>query len=142
MGHLRTAAKAYESVMRARRMLQSVHWVLGIFSAISLWPLLPVQGLNTATNGFGLLKVLQTILGWAPYVISSYYARSVLDGNYRGVLAFTIGAVPITGLAVGFYWNVFALVDRPPLILISACVTICLIGIARLCKMIFRKSAL
>jgi hypothetical protein len=136
----KTAAEAYESVMHARKMLPSVHWVLGILSAISLWPLLPVRGVNTATSGIGILTILQTILGWAPYVVSGFYARSVLDGNYRGVIAFTIGAILITVLSVGFYLNIFRLPDKPNLVLISICVTLGLLALARLCQVIWHKS--
>jgi hypothetical protein len=135
------AAEEYESVMHARKMLPSAHWVLGVLSAISLWPLLPVRGVNAATSGIGFLTILQTIFGWMPYVISGFYAPSVLDGNYRGVIAFIIGAVLITALAVGFYLNIFALSDKPPLILISVCVTIGLLALARLCQMICHRSA-
>jgi hypothetical protein len=77
--------------VRARKLLVAVHWALGILNAVSLWPLLPAQGLNIATSGSGLLKVIQTTLGWAPYVISGFYASSLLDGNRRAVLAFTSG---------------------------------------------------
>jgi hypothetical protein len=133
----------YESVVRAPKILLTVHWVLGIFSAISLFPLLPAQGIYTSgTSGAGLVMVFQTIFGWAPYLISNFYARSVLGGNYRAVIAFTIGAVLITGLAAAFYLNLIALNAKPSLILISVCVTIGLLAVARLCQMIWQRSAL
>jgi hypothetical protein len=135
------AGDSYESVMRARKILWVVHWVLGILSAMSLWSLVPAQGLNIATSGSGLLKVVQTILGWAPYAISGFYAPSLLDGNYRGVIAFAIGAVAITGLSVCFYLNLFSLSQKPSLILISVGVAISLIALARLCQMIWHTSA-
>jgi len=135
-----TAGEAYESVARARRVLKCVHWVLGTLSAVSLLSLLPVQELNTAfTRGAGLVMFFRTIFGWAPYVISGIYASYVLDGNYRGVLAFTFGALTATAIAIGLYLNVFALHDKPPVIVISVSVGICLIAFARLCAVIPTK---
>jgi hypothetical protein len=99
-----------------------------------MWPLLPAMGISSATNGIGFGPLLQTIPGWAPYLISGLYAPSLLDGNYRGAVAFTIGAVLMTGVAVGLYLNLFALNDTPPLILISVCVTIGLLALAWLCR--------
>ena len=142
MRQIRVAGETYESVVRARKLLVAVHWVLGILSAVSLWTLLPAQGLIIATSGSGLLKVIQTTLGWAPYLVSGFYASSLLDGNYRAVLAFTIGSLVITAVAVSFYLNIYALNNRPPLIFVSIGVTICLIALARLCQMIWPSHAI
>jgi threonine/homoserine efflux transporter RhtA len=143
MHQKKTAGESYEAALRARRNVVGVHWVLAIVSAVSLLVLLPAQGLNTSfTRGAGLVIVFETIFGWAPYVVSGFYAPSVLDGNHRAVIAFTIGAVLITGLAISFYLNVFALHEKPPLILISICVTMGLLALARLCQMIWQRSAL
>ena len=142
MRHIGAAGEAYESVVRARKLLVAVHCVLGILTAISLWPLLPAQGLNIATSGSGLLKVIQTTLGWLPYVISGFYASSHLDGNRRAVVAFSVGSLAITAVAVSFYLNIYSLNNRPPLIFISIGVTICLIALARLCQRLWRPIAI
>ena len=142
MHPIKTASETHEAELRARRKVVGVHWALAIVSAVSLLPLLPAQGLNTAfTTGAGLRIVFETIFGWAPYVISGFYAPSVLNGSHRAVIAFTIGAVLITAVAISCYLNVFPLHYKPPLILISICVTIGLLALARLCQMGWRTSA-
>ena len=101
MHPIKTASETHEAELRARRKVVGVHWALAIVSAVSLLPLLPAQGLNTSfTSGAGLRMVFETIFGWAPYVISGFYAPSVLNGSHRAVIAFTIGAVLITALAI------------------------------------------
>lgn len=49
---------------------------------------------------------------------------------------FTIGAVAIAAAGAALYQNLFAIQQQPPATLISAGVTVALLGLAKICSLI------
>jgi hypothetical protein len=135
MNSSQTPGRAFDAVIVARRRLSVAHWVLGILGSISLWPQLPYEHLNNAfASGAGIVIIFRCALGWAPYLISWFYSKSVLDGNARGALAFSIGAALITLVGFGLYQNLLSFREAPSPYLVSIAVTLSLIGLAKACS--------
>jgi hypothetical protein len=135
MNNSPTPGQALDVVIVARRRLSVAHWVLGILGSISLWPQLPYQHLNNAfASGAGIVMIFRCALGWAPYLISWFYSKSVLEGNRSGTLAFSIGAALITLAGLSLYQNLLSFREAPSPYLVSIAVTLSLIGLAKACS--------
>jgi hypothetical protein len=136
-----TPSKAYDSVVYVGMLLHGFHWIFGIVSSVCLLTFLPTQHLNNAfASGAGIVAIARCIFGWAPYLVSWFYSRSVLEGNRRGAVAFAIGGIAISGLAVASYQNKFGFQVRPSQLLISVLTMLGLIGLAKLCSAIWTVS--
>jgi hypothetical protein len=138
MNSSQTPGRAFDAVIVARRRLSVAHWALGILGSIGLWPQLPYQHLNNAfASGAGIVIIFRCAIGWAPYLISWFYSKSVLDGNGRGVLAFSIGAALITLAGFSLYQNIFSFRQAPSPYIVSVAVMLSLIGLAKACSVLW-----
>jgi len=135
-----TPGQASDAAILARKRLGLAHRILGVVGALSLWGQSPAPHLRAFSRGAGFVMIILSILGWGPYLISWLYSRSLLDGNSKGALAFGIGAAAVTLVGAVLYQNVFAFQLRPPSIVVSGAVTLSLIGLAKLCSLIFPPS--
>ena len=137
MRRQQTPGRAYESVIVARRRIRAVHWILGIVASFSVWTQ-SLPHFNAFSRGSGWIMIVFSAFGWAPYVISWIYSRPLLDDNPKGVVGFGVGASTVTAVAAGLYQNIFAFQQKPPAIVVSIGVTLCLIGLAKLCSTIWQ----
>jgi hypothetical protein len=137
MSRQKTSGKKYEAIIIARRRIRAIHLILGIVASFSLWVQSPPPHFNAFSRGAGWILIVFSIFGWAPYVISWIYSRPLLDDNAKAVVGFGVGASILTAIAAGFYQNIFAFQQKPPMIVISVSVTLCLIGLAKMCSAIW-----
>jgi hypothetical protein len=137
MANSKNPGQAFEAVVHARQRIRIVHLVLALVGSFSVWTGSPPPHFNAFSRGAGWIMIVISVLGWAPYLVSWLYSRSILDGNSRGVTMFTIGAIAIAAAGTAFYQNLFAVQQQPPAILVSAGVTVALLGLAKISSVIW-----
>jgi hypothetical protein len=137
-----TPGEAYDSVIISGRVLAAVHLILGVIASFSVWDFResPVQHLNAFRRGAGLVMIAVSALGWSPYLLSWIYSRIVLDGNRRGVVAFSIAATAVTAVAVGLYQHLFSFQPQPPAAAVSGGVAVLLLLLAKGCAMMWPRA--
>lgn len=132
--------EAYDRLMQDRRRLAITHFLLGLVASFVYYTrptslhLMPIF-----VRSYGLAVMVTTVLAWAPYLLSWRVSRSILAGSRRGVMAFIPIAVAITIGAAAFYLSLFE--TQLPMIILSACVALLLVGAAGLCVVIGGASA-
>ena len=134
--------KKFEAIVHAQQRIRIVHILLALVGSFSLWKGSLPPHFNVFARGMGLEMTLFSALGWAPYLFSWLYSRSILDGSSKGVGVFTIGAIVIAAGGFALYQNLFGIQRPPSPILISAAVTVALLGLGKICSMIFPQTGL
>jgi hypothetical protein len=137
MASSNTPGQAFEAVIVARHRLRTLHLILALVASFSLSTGAPLPHFNAFNRGAGWGVILISVFGWAPYFISWFYSRSALEGNSRGVIAFTVGALLITLIGAGLYQNTFGFQENLAVPVVSAGVTLSLIGVAKVCSMVW-----
>jgi hypothetical protein len=124
------------------RHIWFAHAVLGIGSAFVYW-LVPGTfhpHIHTPRRGDGLIVILQTMLAWAPYLLSGFYSCAVLSTrDPKATFAYIALATSVGVVAALLYANIFDMTETPPPLLVSAGVTILLFAAATLCAAIWRS---
>lgn len=132
---LRRPGEIYDRVVGDRRRLAIAHFSLGLITSFiyfirptSFHPRVMIPG------NYGFTLVAVTLIAWVPYLLSWRVSREILSGSKRGVMVFIPLAVAITIGAAAFYLNLWGF--RLPILALSACVALLLIGAAALCAII------
>jgi hypothetical protein len=141
IGQSKKLGNVLDELVQNRRRLAIAHSCLGLVSAIIYWvrpgsftPSLPIYNLQDPS------PVIDTIIAWAPYVVSFFASRAMLvERSSNAVLVFIVFA---TG--IGFASAILSLrlstvrVSLSPIV-VSAGVTVALVVVAWLCAAASKK---
>jgi hypothetical protein len=134
--------KLVDELIANPRRIWFAHAVLGIVSAFVYW-LVPgtfTPHIHRSHRGDGVIVIVQTLIAWAPYLLSGFYSTAVLSPrDSKATLTYIVLATSIAIVAALFYFNVFDLTEPPSPLLVSAGVTILLFAAASLCAAIWRS---
>jgi uncharacterized membrane protein len=132
-----TPGQSLDALIVAKHRLRAVHLVLGLVGSFSVWTESSVPHFSALSRGAGWVMIVLSVLGWAPYLISWFYSRTMLDRNSRAVAIFSFGALLITIIGAAFYQNVFSFSEGLSPIVVSFGVMLSLLGTAKLCSLLW-----
>jgi hypothetical protein len=141
IGQSKNLGNVLDELVQNRRRLAIAHSCLGLVSAIIYWvrpgsftPSLPIYNLQDPS------PVFDTVIAWAPYVVSFFASRAILaERSSNVVLVFIVFATGI-GLAsavLSLRLSIVHVSFSP--IVASAGVTVALVAVAGLCAAASKK---
>jgi hypothetical protein len=134
--------KVVDELITNPRRIWLAHAGLGIVSAFVYW-LVPgtfSPHIHRPHKGDGAIVIVQTLIAWAPYLLSGFYTTAVLSPrDSKATLTYIALATSIAIVSALMYFNVFGLTELPSPLLVSAGVTILLFAAASLCAAIWRS---
>src|SRR3984957_21122120 len=106
----KTPGKVVDELIANPRRIWFAHAVLGIVSAFVYW-LVPgtfTPHIHRPHRGDGVIVIVQTMIAWAPYLLSGFYSTAVLSPrDSKATLTYLVCRLLLEKNTTIFYFNVF-----------------------------------